>query len=142
MSPYFERYKDEYITNLFNVSTEGAWSKWIEFCLNGVIQQSTKAAQTCKDLHLLKEEMHKRTEKDGRARIHGIINDLFDYPVVRIGDLARKRGVHYPTAKSDVDYLLSKSILAQIPDPKIKTFFAPEIFKVAYAEDGDGVGLS
>ena len=138
MSPYFERYKEEYISNLFNVSSEGAWSKWLEFCLRGVIQQSLKAAQTCKALHLLKQEMHKRTEKDGRARIHGVIDDLFDYPVVRIGDLARKRGVHYPTAKADVDYLIAKSILAPLTDPKIKTFFAPEIFKVAYAEDKEG----
>jgi Fic family protein len=123
LSPYFERYKDEYISNMFKVSTEGAWSNWLEFCLKGVIQQSTKAAQTCKDLHLLKEEMHKRTEKDGRARIHGVINDLFDYPVVRIGPLAKKRGVLYPTAKSDVEYLVSKSILAPLPNSKIKTFF-------------------
>jgi Fic family protein len=135
LSPYFERYKDEYINNLFKVSSEGAWSNWIEFCLTGVIEQSTKATETCRDLHLLKKDMHERTEKDGRARIHGIIDDLFESPFVQIGELAKRNGVYYPTAKSDVEYLMKKEILIEISDSRIKTFFAPEIYRVAYPNE-------
>lgn len=137
LSPYFERYKDEYIDNLFKVSSEGAWAQWIEFCLRGVIDQAKKAVDQCRDLQSLREDMHKRTKGDGGTRIHAIIEGLFEAPIVRIADLARKHEVRYPTAKSDVTYLAEKGILADLPNCSVKTFFAPEIFSIAYADDSE-----
>lgn len=134
LSPFFERYKDEYIENLFEVSAKGAWSKWIEFCLRGVIDQSKKAIEKCRDLLSVREDMHKRTKSDGGPRIHDIIEGLFDVPIVRICDLAKEYNVRYPTAKSDVSYLVQKEILKPLTTFKVKTFFAPEIFGIAYAE--------
>src|SRR5439155_23176186 len=57
LSAFFERYKDEYVDNLFKVSAEGAWDKWIEFCLNGTIQQANDAIRRCDQLGKLKVEM-------------------------------------------------------------------------------------
>ncbi len=132
LSPYFERYKDEYIDRLFQVSTQGAWSEWLEFCLRGVVEQAGKAVNQCRDLQSLREDMHARTESDGGARIHAIIEELFDHPVIRIADLARRHKVTYPTAKSDVAYLADKGILADLQGEKRKTFYSPEIFSIAY----------
>lgn len=132
LSPYFERYKDEYIDNLFRVSATGEWAPWFDFCLRGVIEQGKKAVDQCRDLQSLREDMHERTENDGVARIHAIIENLFESPVVRIADLARKHRVTYPTAKSDVAYLADKGILADLPNSGVKTFFSPEIFSIAY----------
>jgi Fic family protein len=140
MSPYFERYKSEYIDNLFEVSTKGDWYKWIEFCLKGVIEQATKAVEKCRSLQSLRENMHARTHADGRQRIHAAIERLFGYPYVRIGDLARQHGVRYQTAKSDVLYLVSKGILDQLPTSGVKTFYSPEIFQTAYSEDDEVSG--
>jgi len=137
LSPFFERYKDEYIDNLFKVSAEGAWSNWIEFCLRGVIDQATKAARTCKKLQLIRLDMHARTESDCSARIHSIIEGLFDSPLVRVADLARKLNVRYQTAKADVSYLVKKGILSELDDMNVKTFYAPEIFTTAYVENQD-----
>lgn len=135
LSPFFERYKDEYIDLLFKISAEGAWSKWVEFCLRGVIDQSKKAVEKCRDLLLIREDMHKRTKSDGGPRIHDIIEGLFNVPMVRICDLAREYHVRYQTAKSDVSYLIKKEILRDWPHSRIKTFYSPTIFGIAYAED-------
>jgi Fic family protein len=134
LSPFFERYKDEYIDNLFRVSAEGNWSKWIEFCLRGVIDQSQKAVKTCEDLQQLKSDMHERVKADGRARIHAIIESLFDSPLIQVSDLAKKEKVRYATAKADVEYLVKKAILKEL-DIKPRTFFSPEVFKIAYSDE-------
>ncbi len=135
LSPFYERYKDEYIDLLFKISSEAGWHEWLRFCLQGVIAQSLSASDKCMDLHALREEMHERTAKDGRARVHAIIDDLFENPIVRIADLARKRQVLYPTAKSDVEYLIVKGILTEMPNSKVKTFYAPSIFAIAYKDE-------
>lgn len=134
LSPYFERYKDEYIDNLFKISTEGAWSRWIQFCLRGVIEQATKAVDTCKKLQDLRTEMHARVKDDGNTRIHAIIERLFSSPLVRIVDLVNQHKVRYATAKSDVVYLEQKGILAEFTPAKIKTFYSPEICTLAYTD--------
>lgn len=137
LSPFFDRYKDEYINNLFKVSTEGAWSQWIEFCLRGVIDQAKRATAMCEKLRCLKKDMHSRTEGDGTARIHSIIEQLFDSPIVTIADLARRNNVHYHTAKRDVEYLAGKNILRPLPNLPTKTFYSNEVFRIAYVESQD-----
>jgi Fic family protein len=131
LSPYFEKYKDEYINNMFAVSTEGAWSKWLEFCLRGVVQQSEEAVRVCDELRALRQSMHAK-EACGSGRIHAIIDGLFDRPFVRISDLARKNNVTYHTAKADVDFLVKNGILRALPNVPTKTFYSHEIFAIAY----------
>lgn len=134
LSPFFERYKDEYIEYMFKVSTEGAWRTWIEFCLRGVIEQAEKAAQTCDALHRLKQQMHDRVNTDGGTRIHAIIENLFDWPIVRVAELAKRNNVRYPTAKTDVKFLEEKGVLRLLPEMKVSTYYSPEIFEIAYSE--------
>jgi cell filamentation protein, protein adenylyltransferase len=131
LSPYFEKYKDEYIDNMFAVSAEGAWSKWISFCLRGVVEQAKEAVRVCDELRALRQAMHAK-EACGSGRIHTIIDGLFDRPFVRIADLARKNEVTYHTAKSDVEFLVKNNILKPLPDVRTKTYFAHDIFRIAY----------
>jgi Fic family protein len=135
MSQYFERHKDEYIDKMFNVSANGDWSAWIEFCLRGVIEQSKKGVSLCDDLRKLRKEMHGRVEHSRGGRIHPIIEGLFESPFVRVVDLAAKFDVRYMTAKADVSYLASIGILSDLPNMKVKTLYSPEIFRRAYMED-------
>ncbi len=132
MSAYFERFKDEYISKMYRISSEGAWDEWIEFCLNGTVVQAEDAIRRCDGLRKLKREMLKRVENKETVRTHRIIDDLFRNPVVRIAWLSRKLGVAYPTAKDDIERLVELKILSPIPDIKPKAYFAPEIFGVAY----------
>lgn len=132
LSPYFERYKDEYIDNMFRVSTDGDWSTWIEFCLRGAREQAKEAVRVCEALQALKIEMHGK-ESCGSGRIHAIIDDLFYNPYVTISDLARKNEVSYHTARADVEFLVKNQILKPLENMPKKTYVAQAIFDIAYA---------
>jgi len=132
LSPFFDRYKNEYIDFMFRVSAEGGWTRWIDFCLQGVIEQATKAVETCSALKLIKDNMHDRVHDGFSPRTYLIIEGLFDTPFVRIVDLAKRFDVSYPTAKSDVTYLQGKQILEPVPGAKIATFFSPEIVRASF----------
>ena len=65
MSAYFERYKDEYIDNLFRVSTHGDWDRWITFCLRGTVSQAVDSIRRCHALTVLKDQFHLQLDNAG-----------------------------------------------------------------------------
>ncbi|HTB80999.1 MAG TPA: Fic family protein [Opitutaceae bacterium] len=133
MSAYFERYKDEYISKMFKISTDGAWDDWLEFCLRGTIVQAEDAIRRCDALLVLKEDMEKRiNDHGGTVRSQRILNGLFSSPFVRVSSLARKLEVAYPTAQEDIDRLVKVGILSQIEGVRPKSYAADEIFAIAY----------
>ena len=131
MSAFFERYKDEYIDNLFRISTEGAWEKWIDFCLTGTIRQAKDAISRCDRLNSLKETMPGRLQS-GSPRTHQIIQDLFDSPYLRVRDICKRFNIVYQTARSDLDKLVEAGILRELKDLRPRTYYAPEIISIAY----------
>lgn len=139
MSSFFEKFKNEYVDNLFRISSEGQWDKWFEFCLNGTIHQANDAIIRCEKLRDLKENMLQRTHQGGSPRTERIISSLFSNPMVRVSDLRKKLDVSYPTAQSDVNRLVKAKILAPLEDLRPKCYYAPEIFAIAYAEQDTGI---
>ncbi|MEZ4601429.1 MAG: Fic family protein [Syntrophotaleaceae bacterium] len=135
MSSYYDSNKDEYIDRLFNVSSKGDWKGWIEFCLKGVVETAKDTEGRCDKLlklgHSYKERIN---EVGGSYRLQMILDDLFISPVVTIPWIAKKHDVTYPTAKSDVDKLLSAGILIEFSDAPQKTFYSPEIVQITYQE--------
>lgn len=136
MSAFFERFRDEYIENLFKVSTEGAWSRWIEFCLRGVIAQARDSIRRCDQIHQLRRTFLESIPSPS-SRTHRIIQGLFTSPVVQAASIAQKFEVTYPTAKADIDRLVEAGILREMPKVFPRTCFAPEIMKIAYGEPID-----
>jgi len=134
MSAFFDEYKDEYVDKLYRVSTKGEWSKWIEFCLRGVVQQAKDSIRRCDELNRLRKQYHERIVSP-TARTHQFIESLFTDPFVQISNLAKKLGVTYPTAKSDVKLLENAGILQLLNGPWQKTYYCGEVFRVAYGED-------
>ena len=134
MSSYFERYKDEYIDNLFRVSTHGDWHKWITFCLRGTISQALDSIRRCHALTVLKESFLQSLDNAG-PRAHPIVEILFTKPVISVPDLTKQFGVSYPTAKSDIDKLVELEILRVVPDTYPKLYYCKQIFDIAFGED-------
>jgi DeoR/GlpR family transcriptional regulator of sugar metabolism len=62
-----------------------------------------------------------------------IVEDTFDSPFVRVATLAKKLDVTYPTAKADIGKLVSAGILRALHDVNPKTYYAHEVFNVAYS---------
>jgi Fic family protein len=132
MSAFFERYKDEYIDNLFRISSEGDWETWIEFCLRGTIEQAEESIRRCDAFRVLKDRFMREAGQIS-TRAHAIIEDLFTTPVVRVPALAKKCSVSYPTAKADVTSLVEKGVLQEIPGTRPKAYFSPAILEIAYS---------
>ncbi|MHC4520467.1 MAG: Fic family protein [Planctomycetota bacterium] len=133
MSAFFEKHKDEYIDNLYRISSEGDWETWIEFCLRGTVVQAEDSIRRCDSLRLLKD--HFIQEGGGvSVRTHAIIEDLFTSPVLTIPNLVKRYSITYPTAKTDITGLVRKGILQEISDSRPRVYFAPRIFQIAYTE--------
>ena len=137
MSAFFERYKDEYIDNLFAVSARGAWHSWIEFCLRGTVLQARDSIIRCEELRRIRDRFHELSETAG-PRAHPLVEGLFRAPIVTIPDIAARYSISYPTAKSDIENLVDLKILVELSDARPKTFYSPEIFRAAYSDDAVG----
>jgi Fic family protein len=122
------------------VSAEGAWERWIEFCLRGTVEQARDSIRRCEKLHALREKFHRKNTK-GLARSYAIIERLFSSPVLTVPEIMREHGVTYPTAKSDIQALIDLGILRELPEMRPKAFYSPEIFSIAYGEDGNAEGV-
>jgi Fic family protein len=135
LSEFFERNRDEYCQRLFNVSADGDWEGWIEFCLKGTIEQANATVQRCDKLRAIREKfMQKLTEVGGSVRLNQIVETLFHSPFVRVADMAKQLQVTYPTAKADIDRLVKARMLRPLKNATQKTFYAPEVYEAAYAD--------
>ncbi|TWT85881.1 Adenosine monophosphate-protein transferase SoFic [Posidoniimonas polymericola] len=133
MSEYFSRDHGGYCNYLYRVSCSGEWQNWIEYCLQGVVRLAGEAVLRCDRLRRLRDEHFERLSKTrGAVRLHGIVEGLYQTPVVTIASLPEAYQVTYPTAKADVEKLVKLEILSEWPDKHPKTYYAPEIFDIAY----------
>ena len=138
LSAFFEKFKEEYVDNLFKVSTVGDWSSWIAFCLRGTIHQAMDSIRRCHLFNDIRKKYHELVAANApSARTHGIIENLFIDPFVTVSSIASKCNVTYPTAKTDIDHLVKLGILKQLKGRKPKAFCCFQVFNVAYHEDGD-----
>lgn len=136
LSAFFDKYKDEYIRNLFNVSANGDWENWIAYCLRATTYQAKDALKRFDKLVSLRETyLNKITGCNVSIRLHKIIDKLFESPAVSIPQISRMFNITYPTASHDIDILLKHGILIKgkfISRPKI--FLSPEIIQIAYKD--------
>lgn len=137
MSAFFERHKDEYIDNLFRVSTHGDWKSWVEFCLRAAADQALDAVKRSDALIDLHQRYRQLTTASGaNARVHSIVDGLFESPVITVPRATDVMGVTYPTAKSDLDRLVDLEVLTIGPERhRPRFYFAREIIRMAYAEE-------
>ncbi len=138
LSPYFERYKDEYIDRLFAVSARGDWAGWVAFCLRAAAEQAHDALERIDRLLKLKAKYESKIARSrySSARLPRIVDALFSAPLTTIPTVAREFDVTFPTAQADINKLVRLGVLSPSKrKSKPKYFIAPEIFHVAYADD-------
>lgn len=137
LSAYFDRYKDDYINRLFNVSAKGDWIPWLQFCLQATIAQAADAMDRIDRLLELKNKYEELIRaNDWPSRLQGITASLFGSLLVTVPKLVKQFGVTFPTAKGDVEKLISIGVLVESRrKARPQHYLAPEIFSVAYSED-------
>lgn len=128
-SAYFERNKDDYMNLMYRVSTKGEWEEWIQFFLQGIIEESEDSIRRTNTLLALMESYKERMRKPrASANLPKLIEHLFAFPMVTIPEAAEKLDVGYTSAKNMVESLESEGILVEITGKNYnKTYAAPEI---------------
>jgi Fic family protein len=138
LSDYFEKHRDEYIRGLYRISTEADWESWVEFCLRATIAQSNETVARCEKLLAVREQLRVRlNETGGHVRLHSIVDEIFNTPFVRVIDVQKRLNVTYPTARADLEKLALAGILKQLDGTKTKTYYAPDVYRVAYENISD-----
>lgn len=136
LSAFFERYKDEYISNLFNVSCKSDWDSWIAFCLRATIEQSQDSIERLEKLLRLQEEYkQKLLSHGGPVVLNDIVDNLFKSPAISIPFVADKYGVSKQTARNYIIRLEDVGILVDLKvSRRPKLYVAPSIILVAYED--------
>jgi Fic family protein len=131
MSAFFERRKQDYMDRLLRVSTHGDWRSWVEFCLLGVVEQAQDTETRCDKLLGLHRDFHARV-KDGSFRLPGLVDDLFESPVVTVTGVKDRFRVSYPTAKSDLQRLVAMGIIQELSGAQLMTYYCSSIYEITY----------
>lgn len=138
LSDFFEKHRDEYIQGLYRISTEADWEQWVEFCLRATIAQASENVSRCERLLQIREQYREKLNKTGgHVRMHSILDEIFVSPFVRVIDVQKRLNVSYPTAKSDLEKMTRAGILQALEGASTITYFAPELFRVAYENISD-----
>lgn len=134
MSAYFDRNKDTYMDLLFRVSTEGAWTEWIAFCLRGVKEQAEDAMRRCDRLLALQKDFVQRLAQDGSMKMLALVDSLFVNPAVRVVDAREILGITYPTAKTYLERLEALGILSKRVGVTPASYISRAILDVTYED--------
>jgi Fic family protein len=136
LSEYFEKHKDDYIDRLYAVSAVGDWDGWIELCLLATIEVGRSTVRRVRQLLDIKEDYERKIRAmNGRDRLVHIVPKLFSSPIVTYADLRRELSISYPTARDDMGAMVDAGILVDMGGGNPRTFYARDIFTVAYSDE-------
>ncbi len=118
LSHYFKAHQSEYYTCLEKVRTEGDWSGWFSFFLEGVADVASNAAKTATFLH--KQVNHDRQVLHYQNNVTVPAIQLFEKlpenPVVSMQMVTQLLETTKPTATKAIQILQQCGILKQIGD--------------------------
>jgi Fic family protein len=136
LSSFFDKYKDEYISKLYNISAKNDWKSWLSFCLQATKEQAKDSFNKLSKLVELRNKYFEMvSSRRQKARINKIVDELFVLPVINVPRVKKMLNVTYPTARRDVDFLLELGILKPAwEDIYPQHFAAPEILQIVYYE--------
>lgn len=132
ISPVMERYKDQYIDLMFNVSAKGAWIEWLLFFFERVVESCKETIETID--RLIELQSSYRIMASGAVRTNSavsIVDLLFDRPAITVKDAQDRLNVTYRAAKMTIDKLVEIGILREYEGTYPKVFFAPMILRVS-----------
>jgi Fic family protein len=132
VSPELENRKDDYIDLMLKVSMEGAWEEWLEFFLDVVEKSAISSIRVVDRLIDLQERYREViTTRSRSANAIGLVDMLFESPIVTVPEVRDKFGVTYRAARNTIDRLIEAQILIEVSRFHPTVFIAPEIMRVA-----------
>jgi Fic family protein len=115
LSAFFEKRRLEYYQRLLAVSTAGKWRAWIEFFLEGVVDQSGDAMhRTDQLIGLWQAYRTKLQEARSSALLLQLVDRLFESPVLSVPAAARSLKVTHRSAAKLMEKLVGSGIVTEM----------------------------
>lgn len=94
LSSFLEANRDEYYQRLRNISQEGDWTGWIQFFLRAIVIQAKDNVQRVRAIMDLYEETKNTVQSlTGSKYTLPLVDTLFDRPIFRVSDFAKRSGI-------------------------------------------------
>lgn len=138
LSHYFKRHRQEYYDRLQAVRVSGDWEGWLAFFLRGVAEVSVEAAETARQILLLREEHRSLiAERLGRAAGNGhrILQYLYAHPITSAKELQALIGTTFAAANQIVHRLVDIGILREITGQARHRRFRYEPYVQLFSDD-------
>lgn len=115
------------------VSARGAWREWVSFFLRGVAEQARDAVVRAKHLQDLQSRWRSKYQRArGAGLLLGIVDELFNVPVLVPRQVAKKFRVSHQSAMQVLRRLEHDEILKEITGKqRNRLFVAPEIIQIS-----------
>ncbi|MXW45416.1 MAG: Fic family protein [Gammaproteobacteria bacterium] len=116
-SLYFKHHRSEYYDLLNRVRTEGVWSEWLLFFLEGIRSTAETALETTQRLETMAaRDRHMVEERAGRSassalRVHAT---LMERPVLNVETSAQISGLSWPAVNDAMTRLCDFGIAAEV----------------------------
>lgn len=125
LSAYFERHRTLYYDLLLGVSQRGAWEDWLAFFLEGVRTEAKDVAERARRLLDLWREWRERYgRKGGSAHILGLLDLLFERPVLTVPLVKDRLEITHAWANRLVQRLEEDGILTPVSERKRNRLYA------------------
>lgn len=115
ISPWFVRHRDEYQDHLFQVSRTGDWNPWVRFFCTAIVDQCGALIAGAERLNAWLD-VSRTLVNDHRwaGKIHEVLTDLTQWPMVSITSITTRYGVTPTAATNIVNHLLEVGIVVEM----------------------------
>ena len=136
LSAYFERDRQRYYDELFNVSATGDWERWLEYFLTGVYQESLDVVARIRRLRDMQEGY--RAELLGRrapASESLLVDELFANPFMTVRRASEILDMTPPGARRALGRLADAGIVRIRPNQRPQLYVAEEVLEILDADE-------
>lgn len=118
LSAFFESTREEYYTQLYNVSSKGTWFDWLAYFLNGISEQSLDVLSREERINRLITDWQIKIGLHAQENGQYIVKYLAVNPYLTVKKTAEMLSVAFTTAQRIIDKLEKLGIVSQISQGK------------------------
>lgn len=118
LSAYFEATREAYYAHLLAVTRHGAWEDWLIYFLSGVRTQAEDALARIELIDSLFESWRADLAGAPSGRVEQVLRLFVESPFWTVGEIGKKMGVAYTTARRAIDRLEDAGIVSLFGNAK------------------------
>jgi Fic family protein len=140
LSAYFERDRQEYYDQLYNVSATGQWEPWLRYFLDGVAEQARDAVLRSRRVRQLQDRYRSLLQQErASGNVLRLLDELFANPIVTAPLASRRLGVTPAGARLILDRLVRAGIVEVMADRWPRFYIARELLDAIEAPVAPGL---